>query len=81
MQRLVQRDNPSRTYGPKSDGLVFHNLGRISILDGLLKVFNIILEIAFGACNIATIKWEQQQPSINFEGSNYEIIAHHCVAQ
>lgn len=49
MQRLVQRVNPSRTYGPKSDGLVIHNLGSILILDGLLKVFNIILEIAYSA--------------------------------
>lgn len=39
MQRLVQKVNPSRTYGPKSDSLVFHkfNLGSILILDGLLK--------------------------------------------
>lgn len=33
----------------KVDGLVIHNLGSILILDGLLKVFNIILEIAFSA--------------------------------
>ncbi|KAL0196403.1 hypothetical protein M9458_009975, partial [Cirrhinus mrigala] len=39
MQRLVQKINPSRTYGPKNDGLVFHkfNLGSILIVDGLLK--------------------------------------------
>lgn len=49
MQKLVRESILAEHINQKSDGLVFHNLGSILILDGLLKMFNIILETAFSA--------------------------------